>query len=103
MNNLAEVEQRLLETLKELKREVHYRGLMDYVRDLKKKEYLNGKESYILRGAAALLKRLEADRKSISLGLINFIPYFDRRDEPKEIIKGNYLSWDRSVCLLDMG
>ena len=80
---------------------MEYRWLKNYVQSLKQKEYLNGKESYILRGATARLKGLKADRRSISLGLTHFIPYDKRRNEHKEMIQGSYISWDRSVCLFD--
>jgi len=81
---------------------LQYRGLKDYVQNLKQKEYLNGKESYILRGATARLEGLEADRRSISLGLTPFIPYEDRPGKYKALIQGgSYISWDRSVCLFD--
>jgi len=55
----------LLIMLKELKREIHYRALKDYIQRLKSKSYLNGKESFILRGATSLLRRIEADRRSV--------------------------------------
>ena len=86
--------------LKELKRETHYRGLKGYVQNLKQKEYLNGKDTFILRGATTYLRRIEADRRSKSLGLTNFIPYDERQEKYVEI-QGNYLSWDRSVYLFE--
>lgn len=92
----------LIGTLKQLERELRYRWLKDYVQSLKQKEYLNGKESFILRAVTANLKRIEADRRSISLGLTNFFPYDERQKEYKEI-HTSYLSWDRSVSLFDKG
>lgn len=92
----------LIGTLKQLERELHYRWLKDYVERLKQKQYLNGKESFILRGVKSNLKRIEADRRSISLGLTNFIPYDERQGEYEEI-HTSYLSWDRSVYLHDAG
>jgi len=44
---------------------MQYRGLKDYVQRQKSKSYLNGKESFILRGATSLLRRIEADRRSV--------------------------------------
>ena len=98
MNNRIEIKSRLLETLKELERELHYRITKEYVERLCQKEYLNGKEKFYLRGAKAYLRRIEADRRSKSLGLTPFIPYDERKDK-YVVIQGNYLSWDRSVCL----
>ena len=57
---------------------MEYRWLKNYVQSLKQKEYLNGKEIQRLQGATARLEGLEADRRSISLGLTPFIPYEDR-------------------------
>jgi hypothetical protein len=98
MNNYIEIKSRLLETLKELERELHYSGTKEYVESLRQKEYLNGKEKFYLRLAEANLRRIKAYRRSKSLGLIPFIPYDERQDKSEEI-QGNYLSWDRSVCL----
>ena len=102
MNNYIEMKSRLIETLKELERELHYRGTKDYVENLSQKEYLNGKQSFILRGATAYLRRIEADRRSVSLALTPFIPYDERQNKSEEI-QGSYLSWDRSVCLFGRG
>ena len=65
MGNRSELKNRLLSTLKELKREMQYRELKDYIQRQKSKSYLNGKESFILRGATSLLRRIEADRRSV--------------------------------------
>jgi len=98
MSNRSELKNRLLSVLKEIERERQYRGLKDYVRNLKQKEYLNGKEKFILRGSSARLNRLQADRRSKSLGLVEFVPY-DERDDRFEDVQGDYRSWDRSVGL----
>jgi len=100
MNMRNEAINNLIETLKELEREMQYRGLKEFAQNLKQKEYLNGKEKFYLRGAAALLGRIEADRRSKSLSLIPFIPYDERQKEYEEIHR-SYLSWDRSVCLFN--
>ena len=100
MSNCIEMTFILLETLRELNREVHYRGLKDYVQSLKQKEYLNGKQSFILRGALAYLRSIEVDRRSKSLGLIPFFPYDERHYQAKEL-QGKYLSWYRSVGLFE--
>ncbi len=100
MSNLSEIMNRLLSTLKEIKREIQYQGLKQYVQNLKAKRYLNGKEKFYLRGAKAYIRRIEADRRSKSLSLIPFIPYDERQNKSEEI-QGSYLSWDRSVCLFD--
>ncbi|MCH7520032.1 MAG: hypothetical protein IH964_13560 [Candidatus Dadabacteria bacterium] len=101
MSKRNEIIKNLHRTLKELEREMDYQWLKNYAQNLKQKEYLNGKEIQRLQGATARLKGLEADRRSISLGLTPFIPYDKRRNEHKEMIQGSYISWDRSVCLFD--
>ena len=57
------------------------------------------KESYILRGATAYLKRLHADRRSKSLGLTEFVPYDERGCEPDEQMQVGFLAFDRTVGL----
>jgi hypothetical protein len=100
MNNCIEMKARLIEILKELERELHYRSTKEYVERRIHKEYLNGKEKFYLRLAEANLRRIEADRRSASLGLTPFIPYDERQNKSEEI-QGSYVSWDRSVCLFD--
>jgi hypothetical protein len=102
MSKRNEIIKNLHRTLKELEREMDYQWLKNYVQNLKQKEYLNGKEIQRLQGATARLEGLEADRRSISLGLTPFIPYEDRPGKYKALIQGgSYISWDRSVCLFD--
>ena len=79
---------------------MEYQWLKNYAQNLKQKEYLNGKEIQRLQGATARLEGLEADRRSISLGLTPFIPCEDRPGKYKALIQGgSYISWDRSVGL----
>ena len=80
MNQPKELTARLLSILKELEREQQYHGLKDYVRNLKRKGYLNGKKKFLIRGATARLNWLQADRNSKSLGLTEFVPYDERED-----------------------
>ena len=100
MINRRELNQRLLSILKELERDQQYRGLKDYVRNLKRKGYLNGKKKFLLRGATARLNRLQADRRSRSLGLTEYIPYDGREDINKQMtVHRDYKAWDRTVEL----
>jgi len=99
MSKRNEIIKNLHRTLKELEREMEYRWLKNYVQSLKQKEYLNGKESYILRGDTAYLKRLHADRRSKSLGLTEFVPYDERGCEPDEQMQAGFLAFDRTVGL----
>jgi hypothetical protein len=102
MRNRKELTTRLLSILKELERDQQYRGLKRYVRNLKRKGYLNlnGKEKFILRGATSRLNRLQADRNSKSLGLTEFVPYDEREDRYMDVtVKTDFRAWDRSVGL----
>ena len=85
----------LVSTLKELHRERQHQGLKRYVRNLHRKKPLNGKEKFILRGATAHLNRLQADRRSGTLGLVEYTPYHDREDMlPDGILHSNFRAWD---------
>jgi len=100
MSNTRELKTRLLSTLKELQRELQFRGLKDYVRSLERKGYLHGKEKFILRGATARLNRLQADRRASSLGLNEYIPYDERGDIAKDLtVQTDYRAWNRTVDL----
>ena len=98
MSSYIESIQFLIATLKELERERHYLGLKRYVHNLKRKRYLNGKEKFILKGATYYLKRLQLDRRAKSLGLMEYIPYNERRAQRTSWENlGDYRSWDRTV------
>jgi len=97
MNQRKELTTRLLSILKELERDQQYRGLKGYVRSLKQKSSLNGKKKYILKGATAYLKRLQADRKAKSLRLTPYTPYDEQVDEPDEQTQASFLAWDRTA------
>ena len=100
MSNRRELKNRLLSVLKEIERERQYHGLKDYVRNLKRKGYLNGKETFYLRGSSARLNRLQADRRSMTLGLVEFVPYDDREDMYEDV-QGDFRAWDRTVGLFN--
>jgi len=103
MSDRSEVKKRLLSVLKEIEREGQYHGLKDYVQNLKRKGYLNGKEKFILRGSSAYLRRLQAGRRSKSLGLVEFVPYDERQDRSEDVIvQTDYRAWDRSVGLFNL-
>ena len=97
MNYRKEVTARLLDVLKKLERKLQFQGLKKYLRSLKKKKPLNGKEKYILRGARARLRRLQYDRRSQTLGLREFRPCYERECEPDELVQTDYLTWDKAV------
>jgi hypothetical protein len=103
MSNRRELKKRLLSVLKEIEREGQYHGLKDYVRNLRQKSSLNGKEKFILSGSSAYLRRLQADRRSKSLGLVEFVPYDERDDRFEDVIvQTDYSAWDRSVGLFNL-
>ncbi len=100
MSNRSELKNRLLNTLKELERDQQYRGLKQYIRNLKRKGSLNAKEKFILRGSKTRLNRLQADRRSKSLGLTEFIPYDEREDMYEDgTVQGEFRAWDKTVDL----
>ena len=102
--NRRELTGRLLSVLKEIERERQYRGLKRYVRSLKQKSSLNGKEKVILRGATSRLNQVQADRRSKSLGLTEYIPYDEQEDRYMDgTVHTEYRAWDKSVGLFMIG
>ena len=100
MSKRNKIKENLLSTLNELEREMQYRGLKDYVQSQKAKRYLNGKESFILRGATTYLNRLQADRRSRSLGVTEYIPYDEQEDRYMDgTVQGDFKVWSRTVGL----
>ena len=98
MNQRKEETSKLLNVLKELERDEQYWGLKQYVRNLKLRSSLNGKKKFILRGSSARLNRLQADRRSKTLGLVEFVPYDEREDMYEDVIvQTDYRAWDRTV------
>lgn len=100
MNYRKEEITRLLNTLKDLHCDRQFRGLKNYVRHLKRKKPLNGKQKFILRGASAYLSRLQADRRAKSLGLTEYVPYDERELISQPILgTGDFRTWYRKVSL----
>jgi hypothetical protein len=98
MNQRSELKNRLLSVLKEIERERQYHGLKRYVRNLRQKSSLNGKEKFILSGSSAYLRRLQADRRSKYLGLVEFVPYDERGDMYEDVtVQSDFRAWDRTA------
>ena len=50
------------------------------------------------------LNRLQADQRSRTLGLLEFVPYDEREDMYEDVIvQTDYGAWDRSVGLFMIG
>jgi hypothetical protein len=101
MGNRRVLTNRLVSILRELERERSYHGLKRYVRSLKRKGFLNGKQKFILRGATARLKRLQADRRASSLGLTEYIPHdYQEAKLPDVTVKTDFRAWDTSLGII---